>query len=311
MPRTRPLSRTDREQVSAIIRHLDSRYIDASELRQIACDLLPCLQAQDVTVSLVEARDEKPSRMLNWTLETDTRVLEAAFARLRPHASILEAVRGSAGHALSLAGLTPQQAEELGSSAAYRMFLAETGFTDFALTRLARRRGEALGQFTFYRAQAMPGFDGERRQLLGQLQPALSRAAGRIVEQGARESGAEIALFDSTATPIWMSDGFRFLWNALDDSHLTVGERALLSLLDGGFLATRVGLRAVALKEGIGADSPRQRFRLPCRCGLCEIGVTLTSVPGALFGYPDCLLQATLGARNLAGPAEDESPQRC
>jgi hypothetical protein len=306
--RIQPLSRKDHERASDLTRHLDSRFLDASEFHQIACELLHGMQAQDVTVSLLEPHDANPSRMLNWTKLADTRVLEAAFAQIRPLTSILEAVRSSGSSPLSLASLTSRQAEDLRGSPGYQLFLSETGFADFALARLGRTPGESVGQITFYRAKVMPGFERERRQLLARLQPALSRAAGRITQKGARESGAEVALFDSNATPIWMSDGFRFLWNAVDDSRLTVGQRALVSLLGGGVFANRVGLRAVALKEGIGADFPLQRFRLPCRCGLCEIGAALTSVPGAQFGYPDCLLQVTLGPRNIPCPAEGEPP---
>ena len=71
------------------------------------------MQAEDVTLSLLDPRDENPSRMHIWTRETDNDVLEEAFARLSPLASILEAVRTSVDDALCLASLTPWQADML------------------------------------------------------------------------------------------------------------------------------------------------------------------------------------------------------
>jgi hypothetical protein len=294
MPRVPPLSRTDHERAAVIGQHLESGHVDASDLQQIACELRRIMQAQDIGLALLEPRKEDPSRMPIWGWDTQSRLLEEVFARLRPFRSVLEALRTSVHEALSLASLDRSLAKHLRSSPAHQMFVSRTGLTEFAVIHLGRRPGEGLGRLGFFRAQGMPEFDAERRHLLGSLQPAFSRAAARIAEGRVRNSGVGIALLDSDATPIWLSDSFRFLWNAVDDYPLSVGRRALVSLLDGTEFAARVGVHAVVLKDEMNVLMPHQEFCVPCRGGRDELIASWRPVPGALFSYPDRLLQVTL-----------------
>jgi hypothetical protein len=276
------------------MRHLESGHVDASDVQQIARELLHIMQAQDVGLALLDPRDTEPSRMTVWGNETDGRLFKAAYERLQPLRFMLEALRTSMQEACSLSNLRPELAKLAKSSFAHRELIAQTGFSEFAVIHMGRRLGEGLGRIGFFRANGGPEFDPERRRLLGRLQPAFSRAAAGIAERTARPSGAGIALLDSNATPIWISDSFRFLWNAVDDSRLSVGRRALYSLMAGGRFAARVGVHAVILREEMDVELPPEEFRIPCRGGRGELIARWMSVPGTLFSYPDRLLQVTL-----------------
>jgi hypothetical protein len=301
----RPLSRADYACASRVLRHLMYSHVDREELKELASDLLPVFVAQDVNFSMLEPTTRQPNRMAVWTRNIDAHILQGVLSQATPADPILLALRRDFPRVITLESLGRSERDRLLSSDSHAAYMGETGFRDFALTTLRTREDETLGRICFHRAKGVPPFDADRALILGALRPAFSQAVRRILSRQSRREGVETALFSACAEPLWMSDGFPFLWNSVDPSRLGPSAADATSLRKGGRLAIWVTRGILSHALGRPASLPTGSIRARFRNGRGTLAATLRSVLGWPFGRCEPVLEVRLDQR----PAESRKPE--
>lgn len=304
-----PLSRADYACASRVLRHLMYCEVDREEFKQLASDLLPVFVAQDVNFSLLEPTTRHPNRLAMWTRNIEAHILQGVLSKATPEDPVLQAMGRDCPRVVTLESLGPDDRKRLITSESHAAYMYETGFRDFALTALRTRPGETLGRICFHRAKGVPPFDDDRALLLGALRPAFSQAVRRLIARQSSWPGGEIALFSACVEPIWMSDGFPFLWNTVDSSRPVSRSGEAKSLSKGGRLALWVtkGILSNALGESI--RMPSGGIRVPFRNGRGTLAVSLRSVLGWPFGRSEPILEVRLDRyRDPANEHETPAP---
>ncbi len=301
----RPLSRADYACASRILRHLMYSHVDREDLKQLASDLMPVFVAQDVNFSLLEPTARQPNRMAVWTRNIDAHILQGVLSQATPADPVLLALRRDFPRVVTLESLGHSERNRLLTSESHGAYMQETGFRDFALTTLRTREDETLGRICFHRAKGVPRFDADRALILGALRPAFSQALRQILTRQSRRAGVETALFSACAEPLWMSDGFPFLWNSVDPSRLGPSVAKAKSLGKGGRLALWVTRGILSHALGRPASLPTGKISAQFRNGRGTLAASLRSVLGWPFGRSEPVLEVRLDQR----PAEKDEPE--
>jgi hypothetical protein len=288
-----PLGRGDYERIDRTVTHLGATEVEKPELQQLACELLPTLAAQDVSLSVDDPRPGTPLGLSMWFLNADG----AEYLRL-----VRESRDGHLGRSLvrrsnldvaRLADLPEADRERALQSEFVRKCYDTFGYARVLCASLATCPGESLGRLTFFREDARE-FDHPRVELLQAVRPAFSRAVKRLVNRDQGRDGEETAVVNPDAQVVWMTAGFPFLWNTVEPSRLSFDRSYLDYFADGGKLGWKVVLQILSLSvPGKGVPPPgavNQRY--VNRLG--SLRAELHRIPGKSFGYPDDLLRIRL-----------------
>jgi hypothetical protein len=285
------LSRSDYGLASRALKHLRTNRVDRDELLQIAFDLTSVVRAQDVSLCLLTPESSGPRQMRLWTREIDPAALSSLTSRTNSSNPLLAAMRWGEAQSLSVHELGPRVRAWFLRSETYRQLTRNTGFVDSMVSPFRSRQGVSVGRLSFFRARGMPMFDGDRTRLLGALRDAFSLAASRIVQAQVESSGQEVALLSSAGAPLWMSNGFPFVWNSVSSCRLRIGVPALTNLINGSWFDERTAMRVLSLSQAVTEQQPPQLFHVPRRGGRTEVATELTSLPGWQFWQRDQVLR--------------------
>ena len=170
---------------------------------------------------------------------------------------------------------------------------------------LGGRPGESVGTINYYRAKGREEFDDERAFLLQALHPILTSAARRILLRSVNECvGEETALLNASGQFLWMTDGFRFLWNAVNPRPIRHEGLSPGTLLAGDAtpLERAAAFHVILLDQGVSRSrrgpgpGPGPERVLPVRGDGpgSNLTVRFDPVPGQSIGYVGQLLRVCL-----------------
>ncbi len=296
-----PLRETDYLVASRTMREFTAPEITRSDLQGLLTDLLPVFDAEDVSLTLNCDSSSDPRPGHPWFLHFDPSELMRGVAESPQGHRPMQALNQS-GRRVMRVGDLPVAAQRAVLDSDYMKALeGQSGLLRVVAAHLGDRHGESLGVVGFLRARDHEEFDDERAYLLQTLHPALTVALRRILMRSVRDNeGGETALLNAAGQILWMTDGFRFLWNAVNSRPIPGRSLSPGSLLIAG--ATPLE-RTVAFQVILLATPDVQPGHLPSlaiRSGRPEGDITarFETVPGQGLGYVGRLLRVRLGRDN-------------
>ncbi|MCA9753346.1 MAG: hypothetical protein KC591_14225, partial [Gemmatimonadetes bacterium] len=210
----KPLQESSYERAFKIRKHL-SQLTDTrpDSLYEVADDLARILRATDVSLALNDPTDNAAGMSL-WYREFDPERLRA-IARATGEHTPVRLLRRSGVRTTTFDGTGNPALQQIRGTDFFRRFHEESGYYRGIVSHLGLDRAESLGRLVFYRERSDVEFDYERTRLVEILQPALTRAARRVITGRRTQPDSEVALINAGGQVLWMTDGFRFLWNTV------------------------------------------------------------------------------------------------
>jgi hypothetical protein len=283
-----PLRGPQFRRAAAIQEHLLSlRGGSAERVHEVADDLGELLGSCDVSVAINDPAGG-PSGLSLWFREFPAAKLRAIAESTGGHAPF-QFIRSRALRTTTFDRIDRGSARVIRSSEFFRRFENESGLHRGLVSHLGTEPGESLGRIVLYRTRDEPDFDEERAALLDILRPAISHAVRGVVSARAAgdRPGTEVALVNAGGQVLWMSEGFRFLWNAADPQRIEYGRLSFETMLSGSDLARSVAIRIMMLAGEPENFRPPRQHVFPFRSG----------VPGALLASFDPISDRLMGCR--------------
>ena len=304
--RIQSLRERDYALASRVHRDLLRPDVTSGDLKRLLAELLPVFVAQDLSITLHHSGTYAPDSEFPWFHRFDpaglARLVQESPQGHRP----LRIIHAAGGDVIRHSDLSPDRRAQLMESDFVRYFERASGLGLTLVGHIRDRPGGSLGTVNFYRETDLEEFDDERAFLLKVLHPAITGACRRILSRRvARETGGETALLNSVGRALWMTDGFPFLWNALNGRPIPHEGLLPSSTLraDATPLERLVARRSVLLDT-----NDRQRMATEISTGSADQGrldglpivVRFERSPGRVFGCRGSLLWIRLDRESAA-----------
>ncbi len=294
-----PLRERDYRLASRAMRELESPSLTKSELRDILAGLVPVFDAQDVSMTLHDVSASNPSAKRPWFLHFDSSDLMSKVERSPQGHRPMQVLHRSGLRVMRLANLPAKAQQAILRSEFMRTFERQSGMHRALVGHLGDHDGGSIGRIAFFRPRDHVEFDDGRAMLLQNLYPALTEAARGILLRSIKECGrGETALLNAAGQILWMTAGFRFLWNAVNPRPIS-GKGLLPSTLlvaDATSLERAVAFQVILLDAEGNEDGccPGASISVGGNGRGSRVTVRFETVPGQTIGCIGRLLRLCL-----------------